>query len=790
VDQIVRTAGDAGAEVALGISPVALDENVHPASDESLGVGLGKTGRFSLQAVEPRLLRSPGYVVGKLRGVGARAWTIGEKMDAAYADPAANLDRSVELFLGFPGESDDHVGGEAGVRDALGDPLAGLQELTGVVSPPHRAEDRIVPGLKGQMKVRAQAPWLGRHEIDEAVVDLVHLDRREADSPDGEPKKLFEEIGDHRSPLEVLPIRAEVNAGEHELLVAGLEEPARLVDNFRHGAASRSTADLGDDAEAAGEIATVLDLEEGASVTFEPRDPQVEDVAIPAPKGALLLDEAAVFEKFREPVLIPMAHDPGDSRESEKRCAIGIGGATGDGEAGVGIPSAQATDETFGLLVGGFGDGAGVDDVEVRAMVGRSLLVPAAPELLSEGLTLVLIDLASEGDKRERRHGSRILTFGRIGFQGIVHRKGPACPPSSILVAFRSMARVLCAMSGGIDSSVAAWLLREQGHEVTGVFLRNGVEHPPGGRAGKQGCCSVEDTWDARRVADSLGIPFYVLNFESDFRRIVDYFVAEYDRGATPNPCVLCNRDLKFGRLFDYADAIGAEFVATGHYARVEEGPRLLRGIDAGKDQSYFLFPLRRGQLARVRFPVGGMEKAAVRETARRAGLRVAEKPESMEICFVPDNDYRRLIRERIPERVREGAFVTTRGEVVGRHGGHQLFTVGQRKGLGVALGRPMYVVAIDAEKNAVVVGEQRDLERSELTAREVNWIDANPQPGEELEATVQIRYRHPGAAGRLEVLEGGRVQATFSAPQRAVTPGQAAVFYRGDSVLGGGWIE
>lgn len=348
------------------------------------------------------------------------------------------------------------------------------------------------------------------------------------------------------------------------------------------------------------------------------------------------------------------------------------------------------------------------------------------------------------------------------------------------------MSRVLLAMSGGIDSSVAAVLLRQAGHNVTGVFLRNGIEHPAGAKPGKQGCCSLDDSYDARRVADQFGIPFYVLNFEEPFGKVIDYFVAEYDRGATPNPCIVCNRDLKFGRLFEYADAVGCEFVATGHYARTEDG-RLYRGVDERKDQSYVLFPLRREALRRVLFPVGAMEKPAVRQVARDAGLRIAEKPESQEICFVPDNDYRRLIRERIPEKVREGAFVSTRGEVLGRHDGHQLFTVGQRKGLGVAFGRPMYVVAIEAASNTVVLGDERELERGELHARDVNWIgDADGA----FDGTVKIRYNHAGAPARVEPLDGRRARVTFPEPVRAVTRGQAAVFYRGDEVVGGGWIE
>lgn len=353
--------------------------------------------------------------------------------------------------------------------------------------------------------------------------------------------------------------------------------------------------------------------------------------------------------------------------------------------------------------------------------------------------------------------------------------------------------KVLVAMSGGIDSSVSAALLREQGHDVAGVFMRHGVQAENRARPGKQGCCSLDDAYDARRVADQLGIPFYVLNFEEEFGRIVDYFVAEYDRGATPNPCIKCNKDLKFGKLLEYADAIGAEKVATGHYARVEpRGGRsvLLRGADPRKDQSYVLFPLAQAQLSRCVFPVGAMEKPAVREAARRFGLKIADKPESMEICFVPDNDYRTLVRQRLGDRVREGEFRTVGGELVGSHPGHQLFTVGQRKGLGVAFGHPMYVVSIDAPTNTVVVGEDRDLHRSELEVQDVNWVEVEAVPGDRFDASVKIRYAHPGAPASVEAREAGRARVTFTTPQRAVTAGQAAVFYRGDAVLGGGWIR
>lgn len=355
------------------------------------------------------------------------------------------------------------------------------------------------------------------------------------------------------------------------------------------------------------------------------------------------------------------------------------------------------------------------------------------------------------------------------------------------------MSRILLAMSGGIDSSVSAHLLKREGHDVTGVFMRHGApaegSQPPAGARGKQGCCSLEDAYDARRVADQLDIPFYTLNFEKPFAKIIDYFVQEYDRGATPNPCIVCNRDLKFGKLFEYADAVGAEFVATGHYARVERrGGRiaLLKAVDPRKDQSYVLFPLGQRELARVMFPVGGYEKPQIRRIASEAGLRVAEKPESMEICFVPDNDHRRLLRERLGDRLRQGEFRTRDGRVLGSHGGHQLFTIGQRKGLGAAFGQPMYVVDIEASTNVVVLSEE-DGKGREFFARAVNWVSADPHAAQ---ALVKIRSAHAGAPARVEPVEEARVRIVFDEPQRAITRGQAAVFYEGDAVLGGGWIE
>jgi tRNA-specific 2-thiouridylase len=349
--------------------------------------------------------------------------------------------------------------------------------------------------------------------------------------------------------------------------------------------------------------------------------------------------------------------------------------------------------------------------------------------------------------------------------------------------------KVLVAMSGGVDSSVAALLLKARGADVTGVFMRSGIDHDS--EDGEHfGCCSVSDAYDARRISQMLDMPYYVLNFESQFGRIMEYFVDAYQQGRTPNPCIACNQWLKFGHLYAYADTIEAQYVATGHYARtrIEDGRALLlRGLDPSKDQSYVLFSLSQPQMQRALFPCGGYEKEQIRQMARDAGFNVHDKPDSQEICFVPSNDYREFLEERRPGSMVEGPIVTRSGERVGTHPGYQQFTIGQRRGLGLAMGNPVYVVDIQPETNTVVIGEDEDLFGSELIAEKVNWM--RPPTGGEIAAGIQIRYNGLPSPGRVIPLEGDRVRVVFDEPVRAITPGQAAVWYDGDVVLGGGWI-
>ena len=365
--------------------------------------------------------------------------------------------------------------------------------------------------------------------------------------------------------------------------------------------------------------------------------------------------------------------------------------------------------------------------------------------------------------------------------------------------------KIAVAMSGGVDSSAAAALLQSQGHELVGFTMqlwnqRRGISVDENGDPLPSRCCSLDDVYDARRVAEELGFPFYVLNLEREFERdVVEPFVASYLNGETPIPCVSCNSRLKFASLDRLAASLGCEKVATGHYARVEFDEaanrfRLYRGRNLQKDQSYFLWELTQEQLARSLFPLGEMSKPEVREVARSSNLAVAEKAESQEICFVPDGNYSGFIdryleaegaADRLPPA---GEIVDARGEVVGEHTGIHRYTIGQRRGIGIAGERPLYVLGIDAGRNRVMVGEQGELLSKEFIAAGVNWI-AHDNPTEPVHARVRIRYRHTEADAEITPLKENRVRVIFAEPQRAITPGQATVFYDGDEVVGGGWI-
>jgi tRNA-specific 2-thiouridylase len=357
---------------------------------------------------------------------------------------------------------------------------------------------------------------------------------------------------------------------------------------------------------------------------------------------------------------------------------------------------------------------------------------------------------------------------------------------------------VLVAMSGGVDSSAVAALLADAGHSVTGVFLRNGVAAGPKAASGKQGCCSVGDASDAARVADVLGVAFYSLDFADGFDRIVADFARSYAEGRTPNPCVACNRDLKFGKLMEFADAVGADAVATGHYAAVEarDGRFALRvPVDRAKDQTYVLFPLGQDALARTTFPLASMTKAETRAFAARRGLPVAEKPESMEICFVPGGDYREVAAARAPEAFVPGDVVdAASGAVVGRHGGVGSVTIGQRRGLGVATGAARYVARIDVARNLVVVGDETAVLRREVVVDGWNEVAAPmPAEGRRMQGFAKVRRNHVPQRAEIRADRGrgdASVRVQFETPVKAPAPGQALVVYDEDGfVLGGGWI-
>lgn len=352
--------------------------------------------------------------------------------------------------------------------------------------------------------------------------------------------------------------------------------------------------------------------------------------------------------------------------------------------------------------------------------------------------------------------------------------------------------RVLVGMSGGVDSSVAVWLLKEQGYEVVGVTMKVWPQDCMSRAEDK--CCGPQAIADARGVAHALGVAHYVVDEAEAFeKQVIDYFTAEYQAGRTPNPCVMCNEKVKFGNLWAKAKAIGAEYIATGHYAIVDHLPDrsvLRKGRDPRKDQSYFLFSLRQEQLRRSLFPLGGMEKSEIRAIARKLGLKTADKVDSQEICFVPGNDYKAFLKGHLgTDQFLPGGIFDKSGNRLADHEGIEMFTIGQRKGLPGGSPKPMYVIDIDPETRSVVVGEAEDLVVDEFEMDQCHWNTDSAAPGGTFECNVKIRYAHPGADATVYPLEGGKSRVRLHSPQRAVTPGQAAVCYLGDAVLGGGWI-
>ncbi len=362
------------------------------------------------------------------------------------------------------------------------------------------------------------------------------------------------------------------------------------------------------------------------------------------------------------------------------------------------------------------------------------------------------------------------------------------------------MATVVVAMSGGVDSSLTAALIKEQGHDVIGINMRlhgSGAEEEEQNYSLSKSCCSIVEMEDARRVCQQLGVPFYAMNFEKEFRQsVIDYFIEEYERGRTPNPCLACNAYMKFKFLLNKALALGADYLATGHYCRNEYDEatgqyRLLRAVDATKDQSYVLYMLNQKQLGRILFPLGPYTKVQARQMAAERGLATADKPESQDICFVAGGDYRDFLTRNAGEQIAvPGPIVDKAGAVVGQHNGLPFYTIGQRKGLGAVTSRPTYVLKLLPDSNTLVVGEDADLRSSELAAENVNWVN-NQWPTGPVNAKIKIRYKAQELPGEVLPVDpaGRKVRINLHQPQRAVTPGQAVVFYNGDEVLGGGII-
>jgi tRNA-specific 2-thiouridylase len=353
--------------------------------------------------------------------------------------------------------------------------------------------------------------------------------------------------------------------------------------------------------------------------------------------------------------------------------------------------------------------------------------------------------------------------------------------------------RVVVAMSGGVDSSITAWLLKERGYEVIGATMCIGMTDKTQG--GPARCCGLADIEDARRVALQLEIPFYLFHLRDEFEKeVIQYFCGEYAKGRTPNPCILCNERLKFGSFLKKALELGAEFISTGHYARLESDEKsgqylLKKGVDRRKDQSYVLFSLTQGQFQHTLFPLGEHRKEEVRTKAHQLGLRVHDKPESQEVCFIQEASYHSFLSERLKESIEPGPIIDKEGNVLGRHKGIPFYTIGQRRGLRMAKGKPLYVIGIDQEQNAIIVGEEEEVYGDTFIVDSINWIVSQgmTQP---LTVQVKIRYNHPGSEAILSPRGEDEVEVRFKAPQKAITPGQAAVFYDGETVLGGGWIK